>query len=83
MGINRIRAADYFAENPGDMSRGMMDYAIAACKAKFGFEGVVKPATARLVRHKLTPECIDRAVPLENESCVTSCLSGVDYSQEK
>lgn len=77
IGINRIQMADYLEDNGADMKAGLIDYAVAACKAKFGAPGTVKPTTARLVRHSLTADCKDTAVPLEKESCVSSCLAGI------
>ena len=72
IGLDRMRASDYL---PGSSSMGaaMVSYAIAACKARFGSSSTVKPSAARLVRHKLTAECMDRPVKLERESCVKSC----------
>lgn len=70
IGIDRIRASDYFS---GSMEAALLAYGVAACKAQFGRPSTVKPADARLVRHKMTPECLDRPVKLEHESCVQSC----------
>jgi hypothetical protein len=74
VGINRSKAADYLDESSA-MRSALVDYAIAACKAKFGQPSTVKPSTARLVRHKMTAECMDKPVPLEGESCVQRCVS--------
>lgn len=72
IGIDRMRASAYL---PGSssMKDAMVSYAVAACKAKFGSPSTVKPSAARLVRHKLTAECMDRPVALARESCVRAC----------
>lgn len=72
VGINRMRAADYLAESSG-MRTALIQYAVAACKARFGVSTTALPAEARLTRHKQTAECKDTAVRLERESCVSSC----------
>ncbi len=72
IGINRIRASDYLAA-PGSMRTAMLQYAAAACKANFEAASTPLPSTARLVRHNLTPECLDRPVALAGASCVATC----------
>lgn len=72
VGINRMRAADYLDES-GSMREALVQYGIAACKARFGIATSSLPSAARLVRHKQTSECKDTAVKLERESCVASC----------
>lgn len=72
IGINRIRASAYLGDS-GSMRTAMLQYAVAACKANFGVPSTPLPSTARLVRHKLTPECMDRPVQLANASCVATC----------
>ena len=72
IGINRIRASAYLSE-PGSMRTAMLQYAVAACKANFGVTSTPLPTTARLVRHKLTDECLDRPVALAGASCVSTC----------
>lgn len=73
IGIDRMRASDYLAES-SSMRAALVQYGVAACKARFGSALTVKPTEARLVRHKLTAECKDTPVRLERESCVASCL---------
>lgn len=72
VGINRMRAADYLDES-SSMREALVQYAVAACKSRFGVMTSSLPSAARLVRHKETPECKDTAVKLERESCVASC----------
>lgn len=73
IGIDRMKAADYFASS-SDMKTALVQYAIAACQSNLGQASTPKPASARLVRHKLTEECKDRPVRLEGESCINACL---------
>lgn len=72
IGLDRMRASDYLAES-SSMRAAMIQYAVAACKARLGSPSTVKPTEARLVRHKLTAECKDTPVKLERESCVATC----------
>lgn len=73
IGLDRMRASAYFGES-ASMQAALVQYAVAACKARFGAPSTIKPAQGRLVRHKLTSECLDRVVPLARESCVQSCF---------
>lgn len=72
IGINRVRAATYLSEG-GAMQTAMLQYALAACKANFGAASTPLPSSARLVRHKLTADCMDKPVALANASCVATC----------
>lgn len=72
IGINRVRAATYLGEG-GSMQTAMLQYALAACKANFGTASTPLPTSARLVRHKLTSDCMDKPVALAGESCVATC----------
>lgn len=73
VGINRIKAKDYLNES-SSMKTALVEYAVAACKARFtGQSSTIKPTSARLVRHKGTPECRDKPVSLSRESCVRHC----------
>lgn len=73
VGIDRMRASVYLAES-SSMAEALVEYAVADCKARFGSASTVKPAPARLVRHKQTAECKDTPVRMAHESCVASCL---------
>lgn len=73
IGIDRAKASDYLSESTS-MRSALLEYAVAACKAKFGSTSTIKPASARLVRHKLSSDCRDTAVAIEGSSCVQSCL---------
>ncbi|HEX4926056.1 MAG TPA: hypothetical protein VFV50_18325, partial [Bdellovibrionales bacterium] len=77
IGINKIRAADYLQENT-KMANGLREYAVAACKARFGVSHTVKTTDAVIVRHAGTSECMDTRVPLQNEECVASCSGETD-----
>lgn len=80
MGINKIRAADYLQENI-KMANGLRDYAIAACKARFGQSHTVKTTDAVLVRHSGTSDCMDTRVKLQSEECVAACTGGEELAQ--
>ena len=73
MGIGRMQAADYFPTNE-DMSKGVLDQAVEACKAKVrGSTVKTKPDITGVSRHAGTSACKDRSIALANESCISSC----------
>lgn len=72
IGINRMIASDYLAGS-GSMRRGLVDYAIEACKAKFRGPRRPKVNAASVVRHKGTPSCLDEPLVLERQSCLNTC----------
>lgn len=71
IGLDRMTAASYLASS-GKMQTAFQDYAVTACKAKFGIKSSLS-STGRLIRHKRTPECLDQNVRLTGESCVQTC----------
>lgn len=72
IGINRYLAKNYLAES-STYRNGLTQYAIAACRARFGGSATVNSPSLSVVRHKRTPEC--RATPLtaNRQDCVDSC----------
>ncbi len=77
IGLNKYQVRDYMASEaqPGTkMGTLFLEMGKAACKAKFSKTNI-KPASANygFIRHKGTPECLDKRVVLQNESCVNSC----------
>lgn len=81
IGINRFSAADYLAETQS-LRTGFEKYARDACKAKFQKKDALMQATNfQVVRHKLTPTCIDQPIALVGESCVSSCSSLVSSAK--
>lgn len=73
IGMNRFRAADYLAGN-SSMRSGLVEYAVAHCKAKFGLTATI-PATAaaKVVRHKGTASCKDTRIEVKYASCLKNC----------
>lgn len=81
IGINKYQASDYLAETGGAMKSGFEASAQAACKAKFDKKNsLIQAKSFQIIRHKLSPECIDRPLPLVGESCAASCQSLADFS---
>lgn len=76
VGLNRSRASYYLSESSG-MRNALIEYGVAACKARFGQPSTIKPASARLVRHKMTPDCMDTPIRMERESCVRTCVASL------
>lgn len=73
IGMNRYRVADYLATN-SPMRGGLMQYAIAHCKAKFGTTATIPTtATAKVVRHKGTASCKDVRIEVKYSSCLKDC----------
>lgn len=73
IGIDRYEARDYVPSS-STFKTGLVAYAVAACKAKFGGSATVSSPNLSVVRHKKTKECLSSA-PLTTtyESCVDSC----------
>lgn len=72
IGINRFQAKDYLKES-GTYNKGLVAYAVASCRARFGAKANLNSPDLSVIRHKKTAEC--KADPLveQNESCVDSC----------
>lgn len=72
IGINRFAAKDYLKES-STYKNGLMNYAVAACRAKFGLSATVDTTNLSVVRHKKTAECKAPALQANKEDCVDSC----------
>lgn len=72
IGINRFEAKDYLKES-STYRAGLTNYAIAACRAKFGLSASVDTSSLSVVRHKKTSECKAPALVLSKQDCVDSC----------
>lgn len=72
IGVNRYQAKDYLKES-STYKTGLTNYAIAACKAKFGLTATVDTTNLSVVRHKKTAECKAPALVANKEECVDSC----------
>ncbi len=74
MGLHRAVAKDYLSEpDASSMRQAMIQYAVQSCRAKFGLSPQNPPTQAKLVRHRLTPECLGSPIRLAREECVSSC----------
>jgi hypothetical protein len=72
IGINRMQARDYFKE-ANTYRNGFVQFAVAACKAKFGESIAPKVSSLSLVRHKKTAACTTTPFTLQKESCLYLC----------
>jgi hypothetical protein len=72
MGIDRYQARDYLKES-STYKNGLTNYAVAACKAKFGVSSTVDTTNLSVIRHKKTPECMAEALTINKMDCVDSC----------
>lgn len=73
IGINRILASTYLKESPS-YRQGFMNYAVAACKARFGVTVNVDRTNFWWLRHSKTPECRQPEIALEKQECAASCF---------
>lgn len=73
IGLNRFKISDFLAGD-SSMRNGMVQYAVAHCKAKFGITSTI-PVTnpAAIVRHLGTAQCQDTKVTVKYSSCMNSC----------
>lgn len=72
-GLNLYVAKDYLMNESATYRTGFVQYAIAACKAKFGLAATVSSPNMSVVRHKKTPECRASAMSMTNQACVDTC----------
>ena len=78
IGINHIEAVEFIDEEAA-MAKGLLQYAVAACKARFESKTqFVQPATATLVRHSDEKECTEAPIALTHEACVSTCQAQSD-----
>ncbi len=75
IGINKYDAKEYLSAFDKFLFRnGLEKYAQEACEAYYsGSDVVTSSSSFSVVRHKMTPECIQPAIKLEGESCIASC----------
>jgi hypothetical protein len=75
IGINRYNAKEYLAQkflNP--IRSGFVDYARAACVAfQSGKDVASGTSDFGIVRHKMTPECLQPDVKLVGSACTDNC----------
>lgn len=75
IGLNRFKAASYLGGN-SSMRNGLVEYAVAHCKAKFGVTATVSSSsTAALVRHIGGTQCTDQRVGVKYSSCMKDCAT--------
>ncbi len=73
VGINRVHAKEYLVTQP-DLIRGVLAFAVEACRARLGATPRLPSSSATFVRHRTSdPNCIDRAIPLWQEQCLDAC----------
>jgi cell wall-associated NlpC family hydrolase len=72
IGINRMQARDYFRES-STYRNGFIQFALGACRAKFGTVNTPRDPNLALVRHKKTSNCSVRPFSLQKESCLYLC----------
>ena len=74
IGIHVHRGADYLKiPDSALIAQGLLTHAVNACKAKFGAKVISKDSHVSIVRHSGSPECLDKEIKMERESCVASC----------
>jgi hypothetical protein len=74
MGINRYLAKDYLATS-STFRTGVTNYAVAACKAKFGISSTVSTTSLAIVRHRKTADCMATPLQESKEECISSCAA--------
>lgn len=74
IGINRYQAKEYLKDG-GAIADGLLQYAVAACKARLNkASSTPNPSSALAIRHKGTAACMAAPVAMVGEECVQSCL---------
>jgi hypothetical protein len=78
IGINKYVGRDYLQDS-GAFKTGLEQYAHQACHARFAHKDVaVSSSQIQVVRHKLTADCKQSAIPLVGEACVSQCYAAAD-----
>lgn len=72
-GINRYAAKDYLLNESATYRSGLEQYAIAACRQKFGLSPNLSSPSLSVVRHKKTRECRVTPMELTGQDCVREC----------
>lgn len=74
VGINRFVAKDYLNDESETFHDGFVQYAIAACRVKFGLSASLNSPSMSIVRHKKTADCFEpQVMELTRAECVDSC----------
>lgn len=74
VGINRYVAKDYLIDESQTFHDGFIQYAVAACRVKFGLSPSLNSPAMSIVRHKKTSDCFEpKAMELTRAECVDSC----------
>ncbi len=81
LGIHRMRAADYLATDPV-MRRGLQDYALSLCHARFGVNRAPTRADVSVVRASTADVCTDQPLILTHQSCVKGCFDDTDIFEK-
>ncbi len=72
IGVNRMKGSDYFAGG-GTMSDALITHAVNACMARFTGPMTTRANAGSIIRHQASSDCVDTAVRLEREECVSTC----------
>jgi hypothetical protein len=73
IGISLIRGADYMPES-STIRNGILAYAVAACRARFGLAPNLSSPNLSIVRHAKTAECLaPKPLVMAHEDCITAC----------
>ncbi len=72
IGINKIQIRDYLSTS-GTIHDGLIAYALASCRLKFGASANLSSPNLSIVRHNHKPECLAEPLTLTNAECVDSC----------
>ncbi|NCN26409.1 hypothetical protein GW915_02445 [bacterium] len=73
IGVTRMNAKDYYT-NSGNQGKALRAHAVNACLAKFGSNSRANVSYLSVVRHKDESGCLQSPVPMEKQSCVSSCI---------
>lgn len=86
VGINRYSISEYLAQQPSNSSifAGFREYAVAACKAyRGGRDVLISSENISVVRHKMTPSCLQPEIKLDGQSCIQSCREILDRTSDE
>ncbi len=75
VGINKYEAREYLSIfKHFQFKNGLEEYAKNACEAYYqGKETVTNSSSFSVVRHKMTPGCLQPEIKLDGQSCIQSC----------
>ena len=81
LGIHRMNARDYLATD-SVMRRGLEDYALSLCLARFGVDRKPTRQQVSVVRASTGQACRDRPVVLTHQSCVKGCFDAPEIFEK-